>query len=135
MCQHLDILVSSDERHYVAKCEHGILHLVWSRAVFQFYPTEFMRITRALEQWSTNATPDITCECVRLSQQPSGCIQLWLCGFGLNLTLMDAHALMLLLYTAALQLDNPQAAESQLQPKITDYPELRTVGRGTLFEN
>jgi hypothetical protein len=126
VCQHLTLLVEHDQRCYVAQCEHGTLHLVWRRSTMQFHPSEFRHIAGSLERWSTNADQHIVEDsCVRLFQQPSGGVQLWLCGVGMLLTLLEVHTLIIMLCTAALQLDREQAGEVHAAAQLAAYPSLQ----------
>lgn len=136
MCQHLTLLLKQDQRCYVAQCEHGTIHLVWRRTALQFHLSEFLRIARTLECWSTSDEPHIMDDsCVRLFQQPSGWIQLWLCGVGLNIAPLEVHTLIVMMCAAVLQLHRAQAQAVSQLPQLATYQPIQAIPNGTWSNN
>jgi hypothetical protein len=136
VCQHLTLLVEQDQRRYVAQCEHATIHLIWRRTALQFHPSEFLRIAQTLTYWSTSDEPDITDDsCVRLYQQPSGWIQLWLCGVGLNIAPLEVHTLIVMVSAAALQLRRAQAQAVSPSSQLAAYQPVQAISNHTRSSN
>ncbi len=43
-------LAQLDDRHFIAACRHGLVHLTWDRTTVRFSRDEFRRLARLLER-------------------------------------------------------------------------------------
>jgi hypothetical protein len=110
--------------------------LVWRRTALQFHLSEFLRIAETLERWSTSDDPHILDDsCVRLFQQPSGWIQLWLCGVGLNIAPLEVHTLIVMMCAAVLQLRRAQAQAVSQSPQLATYQPIQAIPNSTWSNN
>jgi hypothetical protein len=45
MCRNLTILAKESATRYIARCEHGTVHLVWDNLSIRLRPADFVRLT------------------------------------------------------------------------------------------
>lgn len=55
MCNQLILLAQQSQRHYLAQCEHGTLHLVWMHTTLHLNPALMCELTDVLHAWAADA--------------------------------------------------------------------------------
>jgi hypothetical protein len=105
MCRQLTALASHDQRHSIARCEHGAIHLFWQRMTLQLPQQDFVRLAQFLAAWHSECCPAAASDqAITLFRDSAGRIQLWIAGVGLYLAPAELTVLNQLAQAAAGQL-------------------------------
>jgi hypothetical protein len=81
MCNQLILLAQQSQRHYLAQCEHGTLHLVWMHTTLHLNPQLMCELTDVLHAWAADEYDPAALEThlaeVRLEQAAFDSYNLW----------------------------------------------------------
>ncbi len=97
MCYQMTPIATYDDRHVIAQCEHGTLHLRWERLVLSFHPDELLMIARTLHHYAPENRDTLATPYVTLLWNSADMAQLWLLRYGLYLCPQALDVLMTLI--------------------------------------
>ncbi|MEM7538215.1 MAG: hypothetical protein AAF639_38965 [Chloroflexota bacterium] len=94
----MNILAKIDNTRYVARCNHGVIHLNWNSGMVHMNPTDLPNAVEFLQEADNFIVPNTYCgdQWNFAMQCPHGSCQTWLYGLGLHMSREDLHMLNLL---------------------------------------
>lgn len=123
MCRKLTILARDSATRIVAQCEHGTIHLYWTRAALFLHPAELMPLIALIQCWKPEFD-EARSEPFLIIRQSDGSLQLWYHEIGVHLSQSDLYDLAALLWHAAarLKLLSPDSSPPPRHPLEPSRP-------------
>jgi hypothetical protein len=112
---HFLVIARFNERIYIARCGHGIIHLVWGMVTLRFRPQDFVQVARLMEQGAIgDRNQHVSNGAVCLTQDENGNFSLKVKEFVLHLTTIDFLLLVDLMHSALMRLGYVHANQPSL---------------------
>ncbi|OAN36335.1 hypothetical protein A6A03_06185 [Chloroflexus islandicus] len=100
MCRKLTILARDSAMRMIAQCEHGTIHLYWTRAALFLHPADLAPLLALIQCWQP-AFDEAHSEGFLITRRPDGSLQFWHHEIGLRLSEGELYDLAALLWHAA----------------------------------
>jgi hypothetical protein len=90
MCHHFTLLAHQTDQRFIARCEHGMIHLNWDQITMRLAPIDLLRIGNVLDQLDADMDRHLfRAGPVCLVRDEGGYVQVWIGSSCLYLTPVD----------------------------------------------
>lgn len=90
MCNHFTLLAQQSEQRFIARCEHGTLHLNWDQVTVRLHPVDLLRAGYLLDQAQVHPEQDLfRAGTLGLVRDDQGNVQFWMANSCLYLPPVD----------------------------------------------